>query len=90
MLASFLKPGGSLLIADILNESTDTNAREPELLEKYKHIVAHTNGFTESRICDNMTQAGLVHLSFKIVTTASFHGRDVKFFLARGIKPGET
>lgn len=94
MLFSFLKPGGSLLVADILNEShTNTHpehpqhdAKEPELLEKYKHIVVHKSGFTETEMRENLEGAGLRGFEFHIAASASLHGKDVKFFLARGVK----
>lgn len=87
ILSSLLKPSGSLLIADILNEPVASFSDQPELLEKYKDIVVHTNGFTEDKIRENIGQAGLQEFNFRVVTSASLHGRTVKFFLARGIKP---
>ncbi len=86
VLSSLLKPSGSLLIADILNEDVASGSDQPELLENYKDIVVHTNGFTEDEIRENIRQAGLQGFDFRVVTSASLHGRTVKFFLARGIK----
>ncbi|KAI0792970.1 S-adenosyl-L-methionine-dependent methyltransferase [Irpex lacteus] len=90
ILSSLLKPSGSLFIADILNENVASGSDQPELLENYKDIVVHTNGFTEDEIRENIRQAGLQGFDFRVVTSASLHGRTVKFFLARGIKLDEN
>lgn len=62
------------------------NPSEPELLDKYKHIVVHKSGFTEAEIRNPFESAGLVEFDFRIATHAQLHGRDVKFFLSRGVK----
>ncbi|KAI0088592.1 S-adenosyl-L-methionine-dependent methyltransferase [Irpex rosettiformis] len=85
ILDNFLKPGGSLLIVDILNENLGSSSQQPELLEKYKDIVVHKSGFTEAEIRGNLEQAGLETIDFQILTTVLLHDRDVKLFLARGI-----
>ena len=89
ILTTFLKPGGSLLVADILKEVDSASPSEPELLEKYEDIVVHKSGFTEDDILRNLAQAGLGDPDFRIVTQAFLHGREVRFFIARGVKPSD-
>jgi ubiquinone/menaquinone biosynthesis C-methylase UbiE len=90
ILARFLKPGGSLLVADILKEAGPASGSQLELLDKYKDIVVHKSGFTEAEIRENMKQAGLYEIDFRIIAEASFHGKDVRFFVAKGLKTLEN
>ena len=72
------------MIADILNEDIETTQHAKGLLDKYKDIVAHKSGFTETEIRNNLKQAGLVDIDFTMATNAFLHGKKVKFFLAKG------
>ncbi|KAI0345672.1 S-adenosyl-L-methionine-dependent methyltransferase [Trametopsis cervina] len=85
VLSKFLKPGGSLLIADILKESVSEDS-SPPLLDQYRHIVVHPDGFTEDEMRATIEHASLKNFDFNVVAKAILHGRDVKFFLARGVK----
>ncbi|KAJ3511264.1 hypothetical protein NLJ89_g4202 [Agrocybe chaxingu] len=63
MLAFFLKPGGALLIVDILDKPE--NATEvPKIPEKYRHVIAHTSGFKEEQFRAVMQGAGLTTTVF--------------------------
>ncbi|PSR73300.1 hypothetical protein PHLCEN_2v10828 [Hermanssonia centrifuga] len=83
ILVSFLKPGGSLLVADIVK---DENRGGPELLEHFHHVVAHKSGFSEPEMRDTFETGGLGAFEFGTVTRAKLHGDDVDFFLAKGTK----
>lgn len=84
ILASFLKPGGSLLVADILKDSD--GQEKGELLQHFRHVVPHSGGFTETEARSNFEQAGLRNIECaKIPMKVKLHGQDVDFFLARGM-----
>lgn len=86
MLYFFLKPGGSLLIADILlNE-------EEEFLPDFasddlKRTVVRGHGFSEAEIRSMFEGAGLMQFEFALTFTAKTQGKDKQLFLARGVKP---
>ena len=73
-----LKPGGTLLILDLLTH-------EPE--EKYKTIVAHS-GFSEGQIKQLFSEAGLGDVDIVVMEEdVMMHGTKArKVFMARGRK----
>ncbi|KAJ7494432.1 S-adenosyl-L-methionine-dependent methyltransferase [Mycena galericulata] len=75
-LCFFLKPGGSLLVADFMQSAQPV----PE-------HVPHNGGFTETDIQKAFVGAGLEAFSFDQFTKAKFHGQMVNLFLAKGTKP---
>ncbi|KAF8126592.1 S-adenosyl-L-methionine-dependent methyltransferase [Boletus edulis] len=81
-LATYLNPGGSLLVVDILHEES-THEMFPE---EYHHIVAHKGGFTEQEIRSTFEKAGLKDITFEIAAHLKFNGHPVDLFLARGDK----
>ena len=83
ILTFFLKPGGSLLVADLLKAETSHNA----FPDNVNHIVAHRGGFEEGDIRKAFEGAGLVSFGFEPVTTAKYGSQSVQLFLAKGIKP---
>ncbi|KAH0830226.1 S-adenosyl-L-methionine-dependent methyltransferase [Lanmaoa asiatica] len=82
LVTAYLKPGGSLLVADLVyGEST------PETFpEDLHHIVAHKGGFTEEEIRSTFEKAGLKNITFEIILQAKYNGHPVDVFLARGDK----
>ena len=69
-LAFFLKPGGSLLVIDIMNPSDPLVAASSDSIveghlipEKYHHIAPHTRGFTSAKIREVFEGAGLTSFS---------------------------
>lgn len=97
-LVNYLKPGGTLAVADIADAELpgdpdgDGGAQPPPpppLMAGYEHIVAHTRGFSEEHIRALFVGAGLENVSFELFTSAKRQGRDVHFFLATGTKPAE-
>ncbi|KAL4254415.1 S-adenosyl-L-methionine-dependent methyltransferase superfamily protein [Abortiporus biennis] len=81
ILATFLKPGGSLLVTDILK-----NDESKDILGDFGHVVAHTSGFSEEEVKGIFERAALGEFSFTKATKAKFHGNEVDMFLARGVK----
>jgi hypothetical protein len=90
-LVDYLKPGGTLAVADIADVELLGAPSQPPLpiMAGYEHIVAHTRGFSEEVIRALFVGAGLENVSFELFTSAKRQGRDVHFFLATGTKPAE-
>ena len=103
-LVKYLKPGGTLAVADIASSAAASSARAeqlgdrdrdgaaspPPLMIGYEHIVAHMYGFSEEDIRALFVGAGLENVSFELFASAKRQGRDVQFFLAAGTKPAEV
>ncbi|EIW60962.1 S-adenosyl-L-methionine-dependent methyltransferase [Trametes versicolor FP-101664 SS1] len=85
VLAHFLKPGGSLLVADI-KAAPDGHAL---FKETHHHIVPHKHGLTEEAVRGAFEGAGLVEfeLADAFRATMSATGEETQWFVARGVKP---
>ncbi|CCL98061.1 uncharacterized protein FIBRA_00055 [Fibroporia radiculosa] len=82
LLSSCLKPGGSLLITDMMaSDDYKVLSRMP-----YAEAVPHKAGFDEATIRATFEGAGLVNTEYEYMLSATIHDTDVNFFLARGIK----
>ena len=84
-LAFFLKPGGALLVVDIVKPASHGDA--PLFDEKYSHVVPHTHGMTKDGVQAAFEGAGLNEFAFKPITPISMHGMDAVMFIAKGVKP---
>ncbi|KAH9843657.1 S-adenosyl-L-methionine-dependent methyltransferase [Rhodofomes roseus] len=85
ILASFVKPGASLLVVDILAIS---NKADVVLGDKHRDTVPHQGGFGEDRMKDMVTAAGLVDFEMGgLISGLVIDGHAVTPFLARGVKP---
>lgn len=82
MLCSLLKPGGSLLVADILKDGGKRDF--PEFAQQ---LVPHTEGFNRDEMKALFEGAGLVQFALTNATSANMHGTWLQLFLARGAKP---
>ena len=83
-LAFFLKPGGSLLVSDIMKPSDGVSTHKVILPDI--DIVAHQGGFEDADIRKVFGAAGLHLATFDKVTSAKKDGQNVDFFLAKGVK----
>ena len=93
-LVSYLKPGGTLAVADIAREEGggggDGEEGPPVIPPEYEHIVAHTRGFAEVEMRALFEgPGGLENFAFERFASAKRAGRDVHFFLATGTKPAQ-
>ncbi|KAL4075335.1 S-adenosyl-L-methionine-dependent methyltransferase [Scleroderma yunnanense] len=84
ILATYLKPGGSLLVTDLIKDHSSQDV----FPHNAQHIVPHRDGFTEDEIHNAFSSAGLHNFHFKEIAraTAKHAGQPVTFFLARGDK----
>lgn len=83
ILAYFLKPGGTLVVADIMKDA-DGSYLFPESTH---HIVAHHHGLTEADMRWAFGSAGLVDFTFSpAIVPGKMHGKAVSFFLCRGTR----
>jgi len=101
-LVQYLKPGGTLAVADIASSASSARAEQPHdcdrdgaaspppLMAGYEHIVAHVHGFSEEDIRALFVGAGLENVSFELFTSAKRQGREVHFFLATGTRPADV
>jgi hypothetical protein len=87
-LVKYLKPGGTLAVADIVRVEAD-EAQRP-IMADYEHIVAHTRGFAEAEMCALFERVGLENVVYDPFTSAKRGERDVRFFLATGTKPAKV
>ena len=90
ILATFLKPGGSLLIADFLKDS-GTRPMDDTMLEPFKHVVAHKGGFAEAEMRATFEQAGLGNFECDVITQVTIPVIEVEAdcFLAKGELVGQ-
>ncbi|KAI9069490.1 S-adenosyl-L-methionine-dependent methyltransferase [Trametes sanguinea] len=89
VLAHFLKPGGSLLVADI-KAAPDGKVLFPE---KYHDMVPHTHGLSEEKMRTAFEGAGLVDFELKDmppINVEAIPGQPTVWFIARGVKPVES
>ena len=84
-LTFFLKPGGSLIITDMIKPD-NTSETDTLFPQNYHHIVAHPNAFDEETIRTVFDGAGLREFKLTRAGSAIMHGKDVDFFLAKGKK----
>ncbi len=85
VLASFLKPGGSLLVADI-KSSEDGRELFPAT---HHHLVPHKHGLSEDAVRGAFKGAGLVGFDMRDVFQAKMRptGEEVQWFVVRGVNP---
>ncbi|KIK81330.1 hypothetical protein PAXRUDRAFT_125397, partial [Paxillus rubicundulus Ve08.2h10] len=80
-LVSYLNPGGSLLISDLIKDESSLDGVFPA---NTHHVVAHKGGFTEQDIRTTFEKAGLKNVTFETVAEPTHAGHLVSLFLARG------
>jgi SAM-dependent methyltransferase len=92
-LVSYLKPGGTLAVADIAREDREEAEGEeapPVIPAEYEHIVAHRRGFAEEEMRALFEgPGGLENFTFERFASVKRAGRDVHFFLATGTRTSQ-
>ncbi|PIL33006.1 hypothetical protein GSI_04455 [Ganoderma sinense ZZ0214-1] len=85
VLASFLKPGGALLVVGIKAEE-DGRVIFPEV---HHHLVPHTRGLSEETMHEAFRRAGLAGFEMRESFRAKMRstGEYVRWFVARGVLP---
>lgn len=87
LLASFVKPGGSLLVLDFIKRE---EFKIQDISEEHRRIVSHVGGFTEAQVRDVFEIAGLQDFAFEFALSAKIGERDFDIFVARGVKPRDA
>jgi hypothetical protein len=83
ILSFFLKPGGCLMVSDIMKSSDGAGIFTHST---HADIVAHKGGFDDTDIRKAFDAADLHDITFDKVTSAMKDGHSVDFFLAKGVK----
>lgn len=84
-LASFLVPGGRLLVVDLMPPKHETPA-DPMFTERYHAMVAHRHGFDEATMRNVFESAGLEKVTYDKVADVEWDGKPLEVFLATGSK----
>ncbi|KAJ8519727.1 hypothetical protein ONZ45_g3353 [Pleurotus djamor] len=97
ILASYLKPGGSLLVINRLANGKplpeDLFVRKPNTpdinmnMSAFERLVAHKDGFTETELREIFEGAGLVKFEMRVLSKARGHEFPFPLFIAKGVKP---
>jgi ubiquinone/menaquinone biosynthesis C-methylase UbiE len=88
-LAFFLKPGGTLLVLDMIKPKNANGTEETErhvVPEHVRHIVPHTHAFSEDDVRLVYQNAGLEDFTFKNTGSLNMGGQEVALFIAKGTK----
>lgn len=85
MLASFLRPGGSLLVADIKAAGDNREL----FAASHHHIVPHRHGLSEEAVRSAFEGAGLIGFHFRDAFWAKLKAtkEETQWFIVRGEKP---
>jgi len=94
-LAHFLKPGGALLVVDLVSREEGNNT--PLISEQFRNFVPHIHGFCEENVRAMFDNAGLRGFMWNTAFRGQIprHGRfadaheaqrGVNFFIAKGSK----
>ncbi|EMD33325.1 hypothetical protein CERSUDRAFT_117945, partial [Gelatoporia subvermispora B] len=88
-LAFFLKPGGSLLVADRKGSGEGEHKSEAEVPEDVRRAVAHLHGLEEHVMRGVFEGAGLGQFEYRDlgIVGGGVLGKDVRIFITRGVKP---
>ncbi|KZO95133.1 S-adenosyl-L-methionine-dependent methyltransferase [Calocera viscosa TUFC12733] len=86
-LAGLLRPGGALLVVDLLRSEQalfmHTGKAPPEHV---RHTVAHKGGLEEGEVRECFDFAGLGEWAFDVAYERKVEGRVLKLFIAKGVK----
>jgi len=83
-LAHFIKPGGSLIVMDMMKPENVSDAIPPP--DHAHHVVPHTFAFSEADIRLAFENAELEGFTFRNTGSMVMHGRENLLFIATGTK----
>ncbi|EJC98903.1 S-adenosyl-L-methionine-dependent methyltransferase [Fomitiporia mediterranea MF3/22] len=86
-LVFFLKPGGVLLVIDIIKGASQTLMGQHMNDAERKHLVPHAGGFDEAALRPVFEEAGLVDFSFRPRVRVVKGDKAVNAFIAKGVRP---
>ena len=86
-LVFFLKPGGILLIADLIKGAKQGLIAHTIGDAVHKHVVAHPGGFVEDEICPVLEDAGLVEVTFTPRVRIAKGEKEMNVFVVKGVRP---
>jgi len=84
-LVSYLKPGGALMVVDLIRPSEEEVNNIDEIFPEHDaSIVCHRGGFKEEEIISAFNAAGLQNVCFEAAIPVRKKGYNLKLFLAKG------
>ena len=87
-LACFLKPGGKLVVIDMIPHDGNDFLHTDTHYMSAAHTVSHKHGFTENEMKEILEGAGLTKFTLiPNVAHVTYGGKGVSLSLAHGIKP---
>ncbi|KAF8898271.1 S-adenosyl-L-methionine-dependent methyltransferase [Gymnopilus junonius] len=97
ILTFFLKPGGTLLVVDMTqnthshadgsSSSSAPSSNSTLFPEQFHHVVAHVHGISQEAVKDAFDAAGLCCFTFEPFSTVKIQGNEGTLFVAKGKKP---
>jgi ubiquinone/menaquinone biosynthesis C-methylase UbiE len=87
-LAFFLKPGGKLVVIDMMPHDGNDFLHTDTHYMSAAHTVSHKHGFTESEMEGILEEAGLTGITLiPSVAHITYEEKGISLFIAHGIKP---
>ncbi|OBZ75916.1 hypothetical protein A0H81_04916, partial [Grifola frondosa] len=83
VLAGYLKPGGVLLVSDVLSDAEGSVIFPAHT----HHVIAHKHGLSEADMRRTFEGAGLTDFELAELFECKIFGKDITVFLAKGVKP---
>ena len=83
-LVSYLKPGGTLIVVDLIQPGEDVLDLDELFPDHDGTIVAHRGGFREETVVYAFQQAGLEGIEFRPAVKVKKKGHALHLFLAHG------
>ncbi|KAL5524727.1 hypothetical protein ACEPAF_9872 [Sanghuangporus sanghuang] len=85
-LVFFLKPGGALLVADLIKGEKQTLIGRGISDAAHKHVVPHQGGFDEVTLRSVFEEAGLEGFTFTPRVRVAKGENEMNIFIAKGLK----
>lgn len=86
-LAFFLKPGGALLVADLVKGQDQSLMPSISTDPDLQHIVPHRKGFDEETMRPTFEEASFGEFTFHPRVRIAKGDKETNVFVAKGVKP---